>query len=340
MDYKSRDPMPHITKSVPLNNVSTEQYARNRVEVSTAKRILSSCPKASTALIDTLNSVRNLEDVIDTKEQLDCGTGHCFPSTMAVDKANPLHVIKVGNYIYRLDDTVTATTTCDASNLSLFREDRTLSEHVVSTACHKSNEALALWVPQAQSLAEEQRMPKKYWLQLEKFDGNNMPFETFLAKLENCSRYNGWTERDQLGHLQASLTHGAAQCLWDVGESHRDSLYNLLALLKSRFGSEGQAEKYCADLRARRRRSGETLQSLYQDIRRLMVLVFPGPTNATTEIVGRYAFLDGLNDGSLALRIRENEPNTMEEALRVAVRFEAYEKVDETDASQGVKSRL
>jgi hypothetical protein len=130
------------------------------------------------------------------------------------------------------------------------------------STCHKPNETSAAWVPKAQSLAKEQRMPKKYWLQLEKFDGNNMPFETFLAKLENCSRYNGWTERDQLAHLQASLTHGAAQCLWDVGESHRDSLHHLLALLKSRFGSEGQAEKYRAELKARRRRSGETLQSL------------------------------------------------------------------------------
>jgi hypothetical protein len=259
---------------------------------------------------------------------------------MTVGEANPLYVIKVGNHIYRLDDTVSAATTCDVTNLSQFREDRTPSEQVVSTACHKPNEASAAWVPKAQSLAEEQRMPKKYWLQLEKFDGNNMPFETFLAKLENCSHYNGWTERDQMAHLQASLTHGTAQCLWDVGESHRDSLHHLLALLISRFGSAGQAEKYRAELRARRRRSGETLQSLFQDIRRLMVLAFPGPTNATTEIVGRDAFLDGLNDGSLALRIREREPNTMEEALRVAVRFEAYEKVDETDASHGVKSRF
>jgi hypothetical protein len=69
-----------------------------------------------------------------------------------------------------------------------------------------------------------------------------------------------------------------------------------------------------------------------------MVLAFPGPTKATTEIVGRNAFLDGLNDGSLVLRIREREPNTMEEALRIAVRFEAYKKVDETDANHGVKS--
>jgi hypothetical protein len=60
MDYKSLYSMPHITKSVPLDNASTEQYGRNRVEVSTAERILSSSPKASTALIDTLNSVWNL----------------------------------------------------------------------------------------------------------------------------------------------------------------------------------------------------------------------------------------------------------------------------------------
>jgi len=163
-------------------------------------------------------------------------------------------------------------------------------------------------------------LPRKYWLPLEKFDGTNMPLETFLAKLDNCTQYNGWGDNDKLAHLQASLAGGAAQCLWDVGETNRYSLSHLLALLKGRFGSEGQAEKFRAELRGRRRHSGETLQFLYQDIRRLMVLAFPGPANVTTEIVGRDAFLDSLGDRPLALRIREREPTTMEEALRIAVR--------------------
>jgi hypothetical protein len=180
-------------------------------------------------------------------------------------------------------------------------------------------------------------MPRKYWVPLDKFDGTNMPLETYLAKLENCSRYNCWSEPDKLAHLQASLTGGAAQCLWDVGEEYSRSLPHLLALLKSRFGSEGQAEKFRAELRGRRRKQGETLQALYQDLRRLMVLAFPGPTNNTTEIVGRDSFLDSLGNRSLSLRIREREPLTMEEALRIAVRFEAYGLVDEADTYTGTR---
>ena len=182
-----------------------------------------------------------------------------------------------------------------------------------------------------------QRMPRKYWLQLDKFDGTNMPLETFLAKLENCTRYNGWTVADKLAHLQANLTGGAAQCLWDVGVENSCSLPHLLTLLRGRFGSEGQAEKFRAELRGRRRKTGETLQSVYQDIRRLMVLAFPGPTNATTEIVGRDSFLDALGDRSFALRIRERKPATMEEALRMAVRFEAYGQAEDPDT--GAESR-
>ena len=179
--------------------------------------------------------------------------------------------------------------------------------------------------------SEVHRISQKYWLALDKFDGINMPLETFLAKLENCSRYNGWTDVDKLAHLQANLTGGAAQCLWDVGVENSCSLPHLLTLLRGRFGSEGQAEKFRAELRGRRRKVGETLQSLYQDIRRLMVLAFPGPTNITTEIVGRDSFLDALGDRSLALRIREREPATMEEALRMAVRFEAYGQAEDPD---------
>jgi len=167
---------------------------------------------------------------------------------------------------------------------------------------------------------------------LDKFDGTNMPLETFLAKLENCSRYNGWSELDKIAHLQASLSGGAAQCLWDVGEDNSRSLPHLLALLKGRFGSKGQAGKFCAELRGRHRKPGETLQALYQDLRRLMVLAFPGPTNDTTKVAGRGSFLDSLGDRSMALRIQEREPSSMEEALRIAVRLEAYGQVDETES--------
>ena len=45
-----------------------------------------------------------------------------------------------------------------------------------------------------------------------------------------------------------------------------------VALLKARFGSENQAERFRAELRSRQRPKGKSLQKLYQDVRRLSVV--------------------------------------------------------------------
>ena len=58
-------------------------------------------------------------------------------------------------------------------------------------------------------------------------------------------------------------------------------------LLKARFGSENQAERFRAELRSRKRGKGESLQKLYQDVCRLMSLVYQGESSILSDIVGR-----------------------------------------------------
>ena len=87
--------------------------------------------------------------------------------------------------------------------------------------------------------------------------------ETFLAKFENMSSYLGWSEKDRLFHLKAGLEGPAGQVLWDTGpQSSVDDVIRL----RARFGADDQAERFRAELRARRRQKGEGLQSLYNDI--------------------------------------------------------------------------
>jgi len=119
------------------------------------------------------------------------------------------------------------------------------------------------------------------------------------------------------------LSGQAAEVLWTAGAESSDTYEKLLSLLRNRFGSDGQAEKFRAELRTRRRRPGESLRALFHDVRRLIALAYPGPMNTTTEIVARDAFIDALDNRQLSLRVREKEPITLEEALRVAIRFEA-----------------
>ena len=107
------------------------------------------------------------------------------------------------------------------------------------------------------------------------------PLETFLAKVDNCAEYYSWTEREKLHHLRASLDGAAGQVLWDAGS--QTSVKDIVRLLRNRFGSQHQAERFRAELRARRRQKGESLQTVYQGVRRLIALAFPGESGSLYE---------------------------------------------------------
>ena len=60
------------------------------------------------------------------------------------------------------------------------------------------------------------------------------------------------------------------------------------------------------------------------DIRRMVILAYPGPTSPMKEAVACDAFLEALGDVEMALKIREREPPTLEDAFQYALRLEAY----------------
>jgi len=155
------------------------------------------------------------------------------------------------------------------------------------------------------------------------YDGSSC-LETFLASLRNFTTYFKWNEEDELFHLRASLKGPAGQLLWDLGSDV--TLAELIRLLRNRFGTSNQVERFRAELRTRKRRPGEQLQKLYNDICRLMSLVYPGPSSEIVNVVGREAFLEALGDPSLRIRILDKGPTNMEEALRIALNLKALDR--------------
>ncbi|HSN24257.1 MAG TPA: hypothetical protein VLS45_08845, partial [Methylomicrobium sp.] len=135
-------------------------------------------------------------------------------------------------------------------------------------------------------------------LKLEKYNGTT-PLETFLAKLDNCREYYGWSEKDTVHHLRACLEGSAGQVLVEC--AGQNSLDEIVDLLKTRFGCLNQTERFRAELRTRRRAHGETLQSVYTDIRRLVALSFLEQQRSVYEIVARDAFLAAINNPSFVV---------------------------------------
>ena len=98
-----------------------------------------------------------------------------------------------------------------------------------------------------------------------------------------------------------------------------------VALPEARFGNENQAERFRAELRSRKRNKGESLQKLYQDVCRLMLLACPGESSALSDIVGCDAFLEALDEQALRVCILEKEPRNVDDALNLASWLEAFD---------------
>ena len=163
-----------------------------------------------------------------------------------------------------------------------------------------------------------------------------------MAKLRNCADYYGWAETDRLCHLKASLEGNAAAILWELSPECTEA--ELLKLLHNRYGNKEQIERFRFELKTRRRRKGESLQSLHQDICRLLALSYPGETSALSKIVARDAFLDALDSPELRVHILEKDASSLDDAYSIAMRHEAYRATsnasETTQADDGGRRRV
>jgi hypothetical protein len=168
----------------------------------------------------------------------------------------------------------------------------------------------------------------KSQMKLDRYNGKTS-VEVFLKKFEVCSKNNGWTEEEKLAQLTCALIEPVDQLLHEFDSEALVTSADLVSRLKLRYGSNDQAALYQTKLNTRRQKVGEDLGSLVQDIRKLMILAFPGPTSTHSETIAIRAFLDALRDKDLALKVREREPTTLDNAYKIAMRLEGYRWADE-----------
>jgi hypothetical protein len=147
-----------------------------------------------------------------------------------------------------------------------------------------------------------------------------IPLETHLAERNNCSIYYGWCAADSVCHVKTSLEGAAATLLWQLPDECSEEM--LLGLLHSRFETADMIERFRCKLRHRRRRHGESIQSVYNDVCRLVILSYPGETGELGRLVARDAFLDCLGDAEMRVLVLERGTTSIDEAYTIAARHE------------------
>jgi len=90
----------------------------------------------------------------------------------------------------------------------------------------------------------------------------------------------------------------------------------------------------------RKREPGETLRSLYSDIRRLVALALPRFDRKARETMACDYFIDALNDTDFALKVRERSPQDLDTALRIDLQLELWSAdVDRNRRDHAAKDR-
>lgn len=160
-----------------------------------------------------------------------------------------------------------------------------------------------------------------------KYDGS-ADLDEYLAHFDLCEVVNEWTPQQAGAFLGISLQGVARRLLAGLEPATEKGYLKLRRALQQRFAPRNQTESFKALLRTRKRKAGETLQTLAEEIWRLVRLAYPGADATTLDSMGRDRFLESLGDMELRHWIYQSKPKSLEEAITTGVEAEAYLQVE------------
>ena len=98
--------------------------------------------------------------------------------------------------------------------------------------------------------------------------------------------------------------------------------------LSERFSPESQTELYRAQLKERQWKHGENIPEFGQRILRLTTLAYPGANASLIDTLAMGNFIDAISDPDMRLKIQQSRPKVFNEAVKVAVELEAFDKAE------------
>ena len=166
------------------------------------------------------------------------------------------------------------------------------------------------------------RKTERTFIKPPKFEGKDACVESHISQFEIIARRNCWDAQEKTDYIKCTLAGEANHILRDLPETA--SYEEVVARLRQRYGSLDQMEACRVALKTRVRGSNETLSHLMKDIRSLFLQAYPGQSSMMSEIMARDAFVNALQDRDLILKVMEREPQTLDQAFKIAERMELY----------------
>ena len=184
-------------------------------------------------------------------------------------------------------------------------------------------------VPKGSSSDEEySRKPRKKELKIDNFNGDSS-VEAYLAQFRLAAERNQWPEEEWGVELAARLRGEARSLLFPNIDSQAPPFQESVKRLRDRFGTLDSPVLYAAQIRGRRRKEKESLPELLQWFQKASFKAYPTESASTRDRVMLDSFVRALPDEGMRRYIWDKEPLGMDEAAKIALRYEGIYRAEE-----------
>ena len=162
-------------------------------------------------------------------------------------------------------------------------------------------------------------------------------FGLWLSQFDIAAVVNGWSDTDKTNMLALRLRGAASRAFHSLPTESRVNFKDVCRILEQKFNPVERASVYRAILQSRRQKGDERLIDLAEDIRATVRRAYPQVRDGgTLDQLALDSFLAAL-DESLRRRVRDAEPETLDDALHKALKYDAF---DEADRRAGVPNPI
>ena len=155
----------------------------------------------------------------------------------------------------------------------------------------------------------------------EAYEGDG-DWEEYLAYFNQCADINGWNDAAKARYLGVRLRGMAQRYHAGIPQARRLNWQQVTQDFTQRFAPAADVRRYKAQFKSRRRGQDEPLPKLADDLRRLVTRAYPNMQDGDQQELVRDQFIDALTPSSLRVRLQENPPATLQEALERALHLE------------------
>ena len=145
-----------------------------------------------------------------------------------------------------------------------------------------------------------------------------------MVQFELAAQENRWNEHTRAIRLACSLKGSAQAHLSDLTSEIRQNYDRHVTTLTERLEQQNQCEIYKAQLKQRIRKRNEGFPELAQDIKRLTRMTYPSTFTDLRDTLSKDSFIEALNDVEMELFICQKEPVTIDDAVRLVLKYEAF----------------